>query len=179
MSIITEFSRLIFKRSTTEAEVPSIPSTSSLDDTWNSTDIYVGEAFINVFNERLFIRCTDRIVEVPTSGYGLKASTTDATVTTVESIDVPDDSAMMVEAEVMAIQSDGSKAANVFLRGLYKNDGGTLSSVGSLTQNVTSDFTTLTADLSASGTDATIRITGEAATDIEWSIKYKLAIVNV
>ena len=172
-----QFSRIINKVSTIEGTEPTIPLTSDFDETWTKDDIYVGELYFNRNNERLFPRGDQGRVEIPTSGIGLRATTTDASVNTTL-ISVPDDSALMLEVEIMAIQDDGSKAANIFLRALYKNNGGILTIVGSVSNITTSDFTTLAGNLAVSGTDAVIAYVGEAATDINWSIKYKKSFVN-
>ncbi len=170
----TEFSRVRVKRCTIEGLVPTIPLSDDLND-FDENDIFLGELYLNTFNGRLFFRDDNGITEIETSGLGVKGSSSGNTPFNIASVPVPDDSALLLEAEVMAIQSDGSKAANIYLRQLYKNDGGVLTAVGSLVQNVSGDFTTLTATMTLSGTNALIQCTGEAATSVRWTTKYKIS----
>jgi len=58
-------SRILLKRSTVAGEVPSIPGSSThTDGTWIPTDIYEGEAFLNVTDARLFTRAGSTIKEI-------------------------------------------------------------------------------------------------------------------
>jgi len=58
-------SRILLKRSTTAGEVPTVPGSSShTDGTWIPTDIYEGEAFLNVTDARLFTRAGSTIKEI-------------------------------------------------------------------------------------------------------------------
>jgi len=58
-------SRILLKRSTTAGQVPTVPGSSShTDGTWIATDIYEGEAFLNVTDARLFTRAGSTIKEI-------------------------------------------------------------------------------------------------------------------
>lgn len=58
-------SRILLKRSTVAGEVPTIPGSSThTDGTWIATDIYEGEAFLNVTDARLFTRAGSTIKEI-------------------------------------------------------------------------------------------------------------------
>lgn len=58
-------SRILLKRSTVAGEVPTIPGSSThTDGTWIPTDIYEGEAFLNVTDARLFTRAGSTIKEI-------------------------------------------------------------------------------------------------------------------
>ncbi len=70
MSIKSEYSRLIVKRSTQTGVIPTIPSSSTLDDTWLSTDIYIGELFINTADDKIWYRADSGIVEITGGGGG-------------------------------------------------------------------------------------------------------------
>ena len=68
MSNKTEFSRLVFKRSTVPGVIPTVPTGTTIDNTWLSTDLLVGEGFINVEDDKLWYRTNNGIVEVSMSG---------------------------------------------------------------------------------------------------------------
>ena len=58
-------SRILLKRSTVAGEVPTIPGSSThTDGTWIPTDIYEGEAFLNVTDARLYTRAGSTIKEI-------------------------------------------------------------------------------------------------------------------
>ena len=51
MAIQTEYSRLVWKRSTVVGVEPTIPTATTIDNTWLDTDILIGEGFINVADD--------------------------------------------------------------------------------------------------------------------------------
>ncbi len=62
-------SRIRIKRSTTTGEVPTVaPSTDHSDGTWNATDVYVGEMFLNTADSKLWVRTDGGIKEVAIGG---------------------------------------------------------------------------------------------------------------
>jgi len=67
MSDKIEYSRLKVKRTDVPAELPTIPTGSTLSS-FVSTDIYVGEFFLNTNDDRLFIRTDNGIVELLLTG---------------------------------------------------------------------------------------------------------------
>lgn len=61
----TQDSRIRIKRSTTTGQVPTVaPSTDHTDGTWDALDIYVGELFANVADNRLWVRTNTGIREL-------------------------------------------------------------------------------------------------------------------
>jgi hypothetical protein len=80
MSIATEFSRLVFKRSVLPGVVPTIPTATTIDNTWLPTDLLVGEAFVNVVDDRFWFRTDNGIIEVALSGNSMYRYTTGATL---------------------------------------------------------------------------------------------------
>lgn len=67
MSKETKYSRFLLKRT----NIPSLSATTapSTDHTvlptWNSSDIYIGELFLNIEDEKMWVRCTNSIKEIP------------------------------------------------------------------------------------------------------------------
>lgn len=62
-----EYSRLLLKRTTNSGVVPTIPTGSTLN-TFTNTDTFVGELFLNVVDDRLWVRTNNGQVEIPLSG---------------------------------------------------------------------------------------------------------------
>ena len=179
MSEQIEFSRLIAKRSAIEGVTPTIPSVETIDETWISTDLKDGEFFINTFDQRVWYRSKNSIIEISTSGNGTSVSTTNGTVTTALTIPIDTDSCKLLDVEYVAIQTDGTKGMTTNLRGTYRNDGGTVSLIGAVGSVKVSDFAAALGQLTISGTDVLIEIQGEAATNISWSVKVKTSQVKV
>ena len=80
MANSTEYSRLVFKRSTVAGIVPTIPTGTTIDSSWLTTDILIGEAFINVTDDRFWFRTDNGIIEVDLSGQTADKITTGATL---------------------------------------------------------------------------------------------------
>jgi hypothetical protein len=106
-------------------------------------------------------------------------STTDATVTTCGVFPTASNQVYHVEVRVVARETVASaEAASYKLLGTFKNDGGVLSPVGSVTvEHAGEDTVGWDATLDASGTDIRTRVTGAAATNIDW--KSRLNAMNV
>lgn len=64
----TQDSRIRLKRSsTTTTEPTAAPSADHTDGTWVATDLYVGEAFVNVADDTMYIRTDNGIRQLPVS----------------------------------------------------------------------------------------------------------------
>ena len=67
--------KMVNKRSTIAAEIPTIPASNDhTDGSWNDTDIYSGEIFVNIPDEKIYIRIDGVIKEfvaVGTAATGL------------------------------------------------------------------------------------------------------------
>jgi hypothetical protein len=68
MAIQTEYSRLVWKRSTVVGVEPTIPTATTIDNTWLDTDILIGEGFINVADDKFWFRTNNGITEINLSG---------------------------------------------------------------------------------------------------------------
>lgn len=61
----TQDSRILIKRDTNTGVVPTVPTSNDhLDGSWIKSDIYVGEAFINTTDKRMWIRTSGGIIEL-------------------------------------------------------------------------------------------------------------------
>jgi hypothetical protein len=65
MGLSIQDSRILLKRSTTAAQAPTAaPSNDFTDGTWSSTDIYAGEAFANLVDEKFYLRFNNNIRQI-------------------------------------------------------------------------------------------------------------------
>ena len=69
MSCENTNARIQIKYSTVGGQVPSIPSTNDHNDgTWNPTDIYIGEFFLNSYDDLLWVRTLGGILPIGVTG---------------------------------------------------------------------------------------------------------------
>jgi len=67
MAKIEQFSRLINHRVTTAGQLFTIPTSNDhTDETWLSSDLYIGEIGINVTDDKIFMRTNNGIVQIAT-----------------------------------------------------------------------------------------------------------------
>ncbi len=100
----------------------------------------------------------------------VNVQTTDATVTTLDSFTIASNSAVVVSWLVTAIKSDSSQAAAYSCSACFVNTAGTVGQVGTTTTTVIGESDSAwdcTADNST--TTIRLRITGKAATTIQWA----------
>lgn len=106
--------------------------------------------------------------ELEASGDTIK--TTDATQSTILSWTPADDSVEHFEAQVVGLTQNAAKAAGYKIVGTVRRNDGTTALVGALvidTQETTAGWD---ATIDASSPDVRVRVTGEAATTILWSV---------
>jgi hypothetical protein len=65
--MITEYSRLIQKRTDQATVIPTVPVSNDLND-FTATDIFVGEIFINVTDDTVFTRTNNGILQLNSGG---------------------------------------------------------------------------------------------------------------
>lgn len=114
-----------------------------------------------------------------------QTTTTDATATTLQSITVPTDSALLLVAKIVGRRTGGSAGANgdsaVYIRtARFKNVGGTVTM-----HNLQTDYTSeellqiaWNGTLDVSGTSARIRVTGAANNNITWTVTYEVITLS-
>lgn len=116
-----------------------------------------------------------------TEALGPSITTTDATVTTLADLQTRPGKAYLVKASVIAIDVPLTQAASYQLNGtFFTNAAGVLvqtSTTTSVSSNETD--TNWACILEASGTTIRLRVTGEAATVINWRSNTEIIVVGV
>lgn len=97
-------------------------------------------------------------------------TTTNATITTIHTFTCVSSGPKSYKVRVIGNKTDYSKSYLGELFGLYNYDGATVTLIGSLDLIEKTNFTTATSTISISGTTILVRVTGEALTDINWSV---------
>lgn len=110
----------------------------------------------------------------PENGWQKYKQTTDATATVIMTIPFLSDSEKGLEIEVVGLKTDGLKALHLVRRATYKNDGGTLTKVGTYTDiHYERQDTSYSSTLAISGTDLQVKVTGKASTTIDWMCRVR------
>lgn len=100
--------------------------------------------------------------------------TEDATVTTIDTINVKTERTFFVKSFITASRNTSSSggtagdAATYELSGAFRDTAGTLAQIGSTIKTASEIDLAWDADFSVSGSTVLIRVTGEASTDIDW-----------
>lgn len=103
-----------------------------------------------------------------------RVATTDATVTTLQTIAIPASTKCMLEVAVVASRTGGAAGtaedgAGYILRGVFKNVAGTATIIGAIVQTVVGESVAgYDATLTVSGANALVSVTGVASTNISW-----------
>lgn len=136
--------------------------------TWSAND--VGKVFRILDEPNYYIILnTDGDFAKIKSGETKEVQTTDATVTSLATLATTDDYTYIITAEVQGAVNTGGNTAGYGRAATFKNVAGTLSQVGSTTALWThEDAAGWDCDIDADGTDIRIRVTGAAATTIDW-----------
>lgn len=99
----------------------------------------------------------------------VNVQTTDATVTTLDSFTLSNNSAVTVSWMVTGIKSDYSQAASYCIAACFRNNAGTVTQVGTTQVQALESDATWAATADNSGTTIRLRVTGVAATTIQWT----------
>lgn len=112
-----------------------------------------------------------------------QVATTDATATTLQSINIPTDSSVWITCTIVGRRTGGGAGANgdsaIYQRtARFKNVGGTVT-INQLQSDFTSEDQLLwNSTLDVSGTSARIRVTGAANNNIVWTANYQVITLS-
>lgn len=99
---------------------------------------------------------------------GEEVPSTGTTPVVLLTIPVPEDTTVLVSARVLGHYDDHSDGAAYILHAAFKNDGGTVTQLGTTSSVALETTAGLNATLAASGTNAVVSGVGIAATNITW-----------
>ena len=105
-----------------------------------------------------------------------EVQTTDATLTTLQTVAIPTDSEVLLEVRVMGRRASNGDSAAYVRTARFKNVGGTVTRHNLQTDYTSEDVGAWNATLVASGTNALVQVTGAAASTIDWT---STAIVQI
>ena len=96
--------------------------------------------------------------------------TNNNTLTTIGNIQIYNNIVYSVKAKVIGKKTDNTKGYTADLSATFRNNAGVVTQIGTTVKTEVSEFSTATSDISFSGTDFIITVTGETATDIDWKV---------
>lgn len=111
-----------------------------------------------------------------TSGKGTvdrNVETTDATVTTIDTVPIPTGKAVLISAKVVSIKDDYTEKGVFEIEAGYANSGGTVTLQGSVHYQHRTRPSGWNVTFLISGTNVLIQVTGVAATKISWMCSRK------
>lgn len=95
--------------------------------------------------------------------------TTGGGTTTINTIPISSEYVYQIEANVCAGRNDTNSGLTSKILGSFKNNGGTVTQIGSQNIIMNTDFTgTANVTMSISGTNVIVQVTGQALTTIDW-----------
>lgn len=98
-------------------------------------------------------------------------TTNDANVTTIVSIPTQNDTTYKLKVEVVARRTSGAQSAGFEINAVYRNNGGVLTLLPRDRLSIEDNFEWNT-DVSVSGTNMIVQVTGVASTTINWKCVY-------
>ena len=108
--------------------------------------------------------------------------TTDATPTAIDTVDVPESSAVTIEGRLIALSADATDSLGCDFFGVFRRGtGGNVVEIGSQVIDTNSNFATASFSLVADvgNQEVTLTCTGEAATTINWRVAYNILVLPV
>lgn len=97
-------------------------------------------------------------------------TTTTATPTTAQTIAIPTNFTVSIQARIAAKNTGAAEGAGYMLVATYRNTGGTVTQIGSTNSVVNQEDTAAwLADLVISGTNVIVQVAGQAGKTIDWS----------
>ena len=108
-----------------------------------------------------------------------RVQTTDATVTTCGYYTLPDECVAFVRAVVLAVQSGSANTAGYERKAIVEGQSGTRALVGAVESGFAADredVGTWDCTIDVSGNDVRVRVTGIAATTIDWQTTLEIIL---
>jgi hypothetical protein len=100
--------------------------------------------------------------------YRGNVSTTDATITTILTLPVPTDKTQLLDVNIVGRDSGGADSAVYSFKAMAENSSGTVT-VSIVSSQIYEDVSGWDATVTTSGSDVLVRVTGAAATNVDWN----------
>lgn len=95
-------------------------------------------------------------------------STTDGTLTTIDTVAVPTSEAIFISAKIIAVRDTVAEKAGLEIEAIYANNAGTVTLQGAVNYQHRQVPAGWDVTFVISGTNVLIRVAGNAATNIDW-----------
>ncbi len=95
-------------------------------------------------------------------------STTDGTITTIDTVPIPTDQVLLISAKIVSIKDDFASKAGLEIEAIYANSSGTVTLQGAVNYQHRQVPIGWDVTFVISGTNVLIRVVGNAATNIDW-----------
>lgn len=114
-----------------------------------------------------------RAIKGPGGGGGGSAaittvSTTDGTITTIDTVAIPTDQVLLISAKIVAIKDDATKKAGIEIEAIYANNSGTVTLQGAVNYQHRQVPAGWDVTLVISGTNVLIRVVGNGGDNVDW-----------
>ena len=113
-----------------------------------------------------------KIIRAASGGSGSAAvttkSTTDGTITTIDTVAIPTSQVLLISAKIVAIKDDYASKAGLEIEAVYANNAGTVTLQGAVNYQHRQVPSGWDVTFVISGTNVLIRVVGNAATNIDW-----------
>ena len=95
-------------------------------------------------------------------------STTDGTMTTIDTVPVPTDEVLLISAKIVAIKDDFASKAGLEIEAIYANSSGTVTLQGAVNYQHRQVPAGWDVTFVINSPNVLIRVVGNAATNIDW-----------
>lgn len=95
-------------------------------------------------------------------------STTDGTLTTIDTVAVPTSEAILISTKIVAVRDTVAEKAGLEIEAIYANNAGTVTLQGAVNYQHRQVPAGWDVTFVISGTNVLIRVAGNAATNIDW-----------
>ena len=95
-------------------------------------------------------------------------STTDGTITTIDTVPIPTDEAVLISAKLVAVKDDITKKLGIEIEAIYANNSGTVTLQGAVNYQHRQVPTGWDVTFVISGTNVLIRVVGNGGDNVDW-----------
>ena len=104
-------------------------------------------------------------------------STTDGTITTIDTVAIPTDQVLLISAKIVAIKDDATLKAGLEIEAIYANNSGTVTLQGAVNYQHRQVPAGWDVTFVISGTNVLIRVVGNAGDNVDWKCSRNILTV--